>query len=153
MVDSHRAEAARTFHLRPVFECRTDPVVLAVATVGWRRVVDRRSGGAACPAWHVRLRLGPRAVLDVPDQSLRSVWFTPGLVVPAGPSVHHASIRNARTISPGPPSALRGLALCFLEHTHDDFRSLAVRNCDERLHPPGDSIRRTRPRARAWRYL
>ena len=42
MVDSHCAEADRTIHLRPVFESRSDPVVLAVAAVGWRGVVHRR---------------------------------------------------------------------------------------------------------------
>ena len=50
LVDSHRAEATRTIHLRPVFESRSDSVVLAVATVGRCRVVHRRSvrHGSSC---------------------------------------------------------------------------------------------------------
>ena len=45
MVDSHCAEADRAFHLRPVFEPRAHPAVLAVATVGRCGVVHRRPVG------------------------------------------------------------------------------------------------------------
>src|ERR1044072_1082833 len=135
MVDAYRAEAARTLHLRPVFECRTHPNVLAVATTGWRGVVDRRSNRPTRRSWILCVRLGAGSGFHVSDQSLRSVRTTTSLVVPAEPAVPHTQLRNAGTISTRPASALRGLAFRFLEHTHDDARAPVVRNRDDRLHP------------------
>ncbi len=46
LVDPHRAEAARTLHLRPLLKPRAHPVVLAVAAVGRRGLVRRGPGRA-----------------------------------------------------------------------------------------------------------
>ena len=102
LVDPHRAEADRAVHLRPVLEPRAHPAVLAVAAVGRRGLVRRRSGRAARAAWVVRFRLGAGAGLHIPDQPLRSVRPAPGLAVPAGPA-----LQTVRFATPGPYRLVR----------------------------------------------
>src|SRR4029434_3121107 len=107
MVDSDRAEAGRTIHLCPLFESRSDSVVLAVATFGRCCLVHRRLMGPVCATRAVRLRLGPRPRLNTPAQSLRSVRAAPSVAELVGPAVHDAAVRDSRTIPARSASTLR----------------------------------------------
>ena len=79
---------------------------------------------------------------------MRQVWL-----YLRGRRLHDIKVWDSRSIPAGSSPALRRLAVCFLEYTDDDARSLALLNRNDCLHPPGDPIRGARPGSRAWRHI
>src|SRR5687767_13172073 len=109
--------------------------------------------GTDHPARVVCVRMGIGPGLHIPDQSLRPVRHASGLVIPARSALHGAAIWDTGTIPARPTPVIRRLAVRVLEHADDDARTLTLLGCDHRLHPDRNSIRGTRPGARAWRFL
>src|SRR5688572_14241402 len=91
--------------------------------------------------------------VHISDQSLRSVRHASNVALPAQPALRAATIWDAGTIPPCSSPVIRRLAVRVLEHADDDARTLTLlcgHNC---LHPDCNSIRGTRPCARARRLL
>ncbi|MBN9122930.1 MAG: hypothetical protein J0I06_27965, partial [Planctomycetes bacterium] len=72
VVDAARPAARRAQHLRPCYEPRADPPVLAVATAAGRRLA-RRVPARRPAVGALRHRVGRGTGLDVPDRPLRPV--------------------------------------------------------------------------------
>src|SRR6266542_1137026 len=147
-LDANRAARDRALHVRALLERRADPDVLRLASNGRRGVVRPGSYRACDSAGTVRVRMGTRAGIDVPDQSFRSVRSAAGVAPVDRPALCIAGIRNARAIPPRAEPALCRLVLRVLDDADDDGRAPAVCDRDDRIHPDRDSAGGARSRDR-----
>src|SRR5207302_7693883 len=95
----------------------------------------------------VRVRLGTRARLHIPHQSLRSLRTPSSLAATDWKAVYGTAIRHARTIQARASSVVRRMVLRVLEHADDDHDPSALRGDDDGVHSRGHPVRRARPRA------
>ena len=73
-----------------------------------------------CPARPLRIRLGARAGVDVPDKPLRPVRAAPGPARAPRPTVRPAAVCNAWALPARAPSALCRLVLRVLDDADND---------------------------------
>src|ERR1700729_2260505 len=101
-------------------ESRVATAILAMAPLGRRDLVGRKSRRTRPTLDHFRFRLDDRAVRDFSHQSLRFVRSAAGLDAPYWQGLYAGRVSNPAAVSPDPPSVVLRLFARLLEHSDYD---------------------------------
>src|SRR5258705_13252650 len=150
VVDADRAVDDRALDLRPLRQPRADPALLAVAA-DWHRGLDGRQSvhpRGALGTVRGGVGHGPRG--DVPDQPLRPVRPSPGMAAADWEAVHAHRVPDADALPLRPPPAVLRIPAGVLDDADHDARASRLRDHDDGVHRPRDSVRGARPYFGIW---